>query len=74
MKKFAEVGVSDEILIQVADDLGVSLLMADNSMAGFMEGLCRNCDPENEGHQNCIRRFAVMNWQAECPANPIRNP
>lgn len=70
VKKFAEVGVSDEMLIRAADNLGISLLVADNALAQFMEGICRNCEPGNEEQQNCIKRFAGMNWQVECPANP----
>jgi len=69
VKKFAEVGVSDEMLIQVADDLGVSLLMADNSLAQFMEGICRNCDPGDETQRHCVRRFGT-GWQVECLLHP----
>lgn len=74
VKKFAEVGVSGEMLIQVAEDLGVSLSMADISLAQFMEGICRNCDPGDEEHQYCVKRFAMSNWQVECPARPDLAP
>lgn len=74
VRKFAELGVSEEMLIQVASDLGLGLLMADTSLADFMEGLCRNCDPRADEHQYCVRRFAAMNWQVECPANPSNRP
>jgi hypothetical protein len=67
VEKFGELGASTEMLVQVADELGIGLQLADNRLAQFMEEMCRACDPDDAGHQFCVKRFAMMNWQVECP-------
>lgn len=70
VEKFAEVGVSDEMLTQVADEAGLDLLTVDSALSEFVESLCRNCAPENVEHQYCVKQFAMMGLQVECPARP----
>ena len=71
VKKFADVGVDEELLIRVADELGLNLRTADDTLARFMDSLCQNCDPDKEEHRYCIKRLlAQLNLQVECPARP----
>lgn len=68
MQKFAEAGVDGEVLAEMADVTGLSAI--DDSLIEFMEGLCQDCDPENAEHQYCVKQFAMVDWQVECPARP----
>ncbi len=68
LQKFAEVGVDGEGLAKMADVTGLSAI--DDSLIEFMEGLCQDCDPENAEHQYCVKQFALVDWQVECPARP----
>jgi hypothetical protein len=70
LAKLGSAGVTGEALARVAEELGLDLLTVDDGLAGFMEGMCRGCDPGNEEHQICVRRFAAVNWQVECPIRP----
>jgi hypothetical protein len=67
IKKFQPMGVSGEMLTQVRADLGLSLPSVDESLAQFMEVLCRGCDPGNEADRHCVKRFTDIDWQVECP-------
>lgn len=68
LKKFAEVGVTGEMLTRIADKLGLELLTVDDALARFMDVLCQNCDPEKDGY--CIKQFFKIGQQVECPINP----
>lgn len=70
VKKFAAAGLSDETLAQAADEAGLGLLAVDGALAEFVETLCRNCTPENAEHQYCVKQFAIMGLQVECPVRP----
>jgi hypothetical protein len=65
--KFKAEGVSSAMLAQIRSDMGLLLPDFDESLAQFMEGLCRGCDPEKEADQLCVKQFAAFQWQVECP-------
>jgi hypothetical protein len=67
IRKFEPVGMSEEMLAQMAETLEQSLLNVDASLAQFTDDLCLGCTPNKEADQRCVRRFATMNWQVECP-------
>lgn len=71
VKKFAGVGVTEDMLTRVADDLGRDLRTIDDVLARFMDGLCQNCDPKNEEHQYCIKNFTRL-LEVECPIHTTR--
>lgn len=68
IQKFAKVGVDGEMLARMTDVTGLPAI--DGSVTEFMDRLCRDCDPENEEHQYCVKQFALVDWQVECPARP----
>jgi hypothetical protein len=68
IEKFAEVGVSGGMLSTLTDVTGLQAI--DQSVRGFMDGLCRDCDPDNEQHQYCVKEFGSRGWQVECLARP----
>ena len=65
---FAAVPIGEDLLVDIADELGLQTV--DSGLAQFMDSLCAGCDPENREHQACVKRFAAMPWQVECPAHP----
>lgn len=67
--KFSDDGVSEETLMKISDETGLDPSTVNRALSEFMERLCRNCDPENMSHQNCIKQFAGMGLQMICPAN-----
>ncbi len=70
VSKFADVGVTEQMLTDAADELGLDLLSADNGFANFVERICRQCDPKDETQQHCVKRCAAFGFEVECPGRP----
>ncbi|MCP4897459.1 MAG: hypothetical protein GY906_10855 [bacterium] len=68
--KFADAGVTEAMLADAADELGLDLLSADNNFASFVEGVCHDCDPNDETHRYCVKRCATFGFEVECPGRP----
>lgn len=71
INKFAHLGLSQQAVQDMANDAGIDYVGVDEALSQFSEALCLGCDPANQAHRLCIRKFATIGWEAECvdPAN-----